>query len=423
MLSPDELAIIFSYLTPQHNIKNLNLVCKSWYEVSSVKEGHDSLLWKHWYNCALVYYASRTMKNYRRKWLLKRAKKESKRNYRILLENLIIACENMITQKSKHKFSRIPITDLPGKEYPYFNSSDLEKQLKLYKQLFSRNKQELEELLKRDKTFFNRYIIMLAKQHAVPKPIFEAYVELALQHDIPMYPNPLAEKHNKLPTIATASLVEYLLPTQILIFYGKFELAMLLHEKYGIPLTLKLGDNSPLSSQAVLLNTEGWISRRANRVKFTVQQYVDMLSVLIEKEGILPVYDISHNQPIFCTTALHFLVDCFNHEKAVPIMKVYLDRGADVNKKDATGRTPLELLYHHCSLANMYNSEYVYLTIKRDRIGVATKQFVNDLLYPVLVLFQERNAEMTEDLKHKFEQQKQRFAVYQETPNKNCLIS
>jgi hypothetical protein len=363
------------------------------------------------------------MKNYRRKWLLKKANKESKRNYRVLLENLIIACENMITQKSKLKFSRIPITDLPGKEYPYLNSSELEKQLKLYEQLFSRNKQELQELLKLDKTFFNRYIIMLAKQYVVPKHIFEAYVELALQHDIPMYPNPLAEKHNKLPTIATASLVEYLLPTQILTFYGKFELAMLLHEKYGVPLTLQLGNDAPLSSQAVLLNTEGWISRRANRVKFTVKQYVDMLSVLIEKEGILPVYDISHNQPIFCTTALHFLVDRFNHEKAVPIMKVYLDRGADINEKDATGRTPIELLYRHCSLANMYNSEYVYLTIKRDRIGVATKQFVNDLLYPVLVLFQEHNAEMTEDLKRKFEQQKQRFEVYQEMPNKNCLIS
>jgi hypothetical protein len=128
------------------------------------------------------------------------------------------------------------------------------------------------------------------------------------------------------------------LPTQLLILYGHFNEAKILHEKYEYPLTL-LVKKEKITSTTVLLFRNRLrpfsYQRERHYVPTTVspEAHVEMLHWLIEKEGVpTQLVDLStvHNcwsrkTPIAC------LVEQFYSDACVPLVKVLIEYDIEID--------------------------------------------------------------------------------------------
>jgi hypothetical protein len=281
-LSYDELALVFSFLEPVEQIPTLNLVCKQWYEVSSIKNGVDTFLWKQWYCSAIDFYIARTPKPYRRKWLIKKKNKTDHRNYRELLNGIIISSEYIRKTKIKTKIERM------------FHAP--------YVQILSLNLDQILVLLRANEKLFAKLGPTAVGQGffqkllGATKNTRDSFSKLCTLLDVMNISTDtkFIEKNWKdISGRISEHSYSLLLPTQQMILYGLFEEAKILHEMYGFPLSFHINDTVTITSTNVLLcrdvlRFQNSSARPSYYNNFTTppEAHVQMLEWLIEKEGM-----------------------------------------------------------------------------------------------------------------------------------------
>ena len=124
-----------------------------------------------------------------------------------------------------------------------------------------------------------------------------------------------------------------------------------------------------------------------------------MLNWLIEKEGMPTViHDLKQPVPIIfadhCyTTPMACLVKHFYIDMCVPLMKVLIEHGEDINRK-VNGITPLETLCQFCENNVQFYSES-HVTITPEYIYMPPNRILTKL-GEILDLFIEQNVDMEE---------------------------
>ncbi len=390
-LSSDELFVVFSFLSVRKDIKNLTLVCKHWYYVASVKNGTDSALWKIWYHSMLDYYTERNAK-YKRNWMKKRFRKkknkQENRNYRVLLYSLIINSEKALSKKKDQLFDRTmyyPFKDWYWVGELYYTT--VENKLAFVMEQFTANKKRLAYHLvetEQGKLIVNRMIHLIGQSQSLSDQTFYACVNFAIDNNIPINNSErvIAQWNGDWPSSIRDDIPSFFLPTHLLIIYGHFELAKILHEKHGCPLSLKINETVILTSMNVLIQRQ---SIAYSRVVITDKEMLSFLEYLIEKEQI-PSHFL-HLQQCYLTGILKqenmmlpltALTQGYQQSCTVPMMRMILDRGENVNRRGYDGKTVVEWLYEY-----LYQNQHNYGFV----------QWYSPIFKKMMQLFQEYNAE------------------------------
>ncbi len=402
-LAIDELGIVFSYLEPVENIPSLNLVCRTWYEASSTVHGlHCGVntgLWRQWYYNAIDYYAVRMQTRYKRKCILKKKTKVDHRDYRVLLRGIITGSHRILNAKVGDKINRIFCAT-----YTTVNYCTVDEYLDNLFLLFRSKKNQVAKLVQTNgQKLFNRLIGIICRCPNASK-LFTKVCELVAEFHLPTNETKfMIENWRTLLGDVYQNSWSIFLPTQELIFYGHFNEAKILHEQYGCALSLQVNDNLTITSTNMLLYHD--ILRQTsgtNRTKFfctlttTPKVHAEMLTWLIEKEGMQSVvYDLKQTlyvittqypqtMPLFC------LVKQFYCNTSIPLIKVLIEYGEDMNRK-FNGQTAAEVFCDFCERNVRKMSPWVYIRIPGDLC--ISSEIVNLKLAEMLELFREYSGE------------------------------
>ncbi len=412
ILANDELVMIFSYLPVQENIGNLNLVCKQWYTITSIDNGQDTLLWKQWYISSLNYYLDDVHKNYQRKKIEKRAKKKESRDYRVLMRQLIPSLEECKTKHARKIHEKALNRLIYSDTYDPRNAQSILALLdscRNNKQRFTRHLQENE-----GKQFLSRLLYIMVRRKHFDDHAFTELAKFVGEMNVPFCNELELANAWKSSHDIVKDAVYCLLPTQILILFGKFNQARTLHEKYGCPLSLQITNNVTLTSMNVLLCHSTLQSRR-NEIKsnYRISEYENLLRYLIRVEGIPStmvemsksltsnILSDRYDNPISC------LVYHYPRLPSLPLMRILIENGGDING-DNSKRSPLEYLYELVSSISYIS----YVTCKTHMDNTHSSNDIWNIINNMLLLFAE-HATISHEMARKWHSLKEKIQAQQ----------